>query len=315
MSATIDLSVSDSTPKDPASVRPTDAGGSVKARSVDFSYIDFLIIGATKSATTWLQRSLQQDPSVYMPDPELHYFSRNYDRGDDWYLSNFNGQGHRQLRGEKSNSYLDVPQAAERIREKMPHARLIAQLRNPVDRAYSDYCMLYRRAEVDRDIAKYLDPRQAAGGRFLNGGLYFGQLQNYLERYSKEKLLVLFYEDLKTDAGAQLSRVRNFLNLSNELPPYPLTRKVKDKSEPVVSPRLRRMLNSLKPIVAPLRQTRGFKKLRSFIAGEVQYTPLSDDLRERMTEYYARETENLSALVGRDLTGWLRGEAIKRDHR
>ena len=43
--------------------------------------IDFLIIGAAKSATTWLQRSLQADPAVYMPDPELHYFSREYHRG------------------------------------------------------------------------------------------------------------------------------------------------------------------------------------------------------------------------------------------
>lgn len=311
MSAITDLSVSDSTAKDPAFVRPTDAGGSVKGRSVDFSYIDFLIIGATKSATTWLQQSLQQDPSVYMPDPELHYFSRCYERGDDWYLSNFDGQGERQMRGEKSNSYLDVPQAAIRINEKLPHARLIAQLRNPVDRAYSDYCMLYRRAEVDRDIAKYLDPRQAAGGRFLNGGLYFQQLQNYLERFPQEKLLVLLYEDLKVDAGAQLGRVRSFLNLSADLPPQPLARKVKDKSEPVVSPRLRRILSPLKPIVSPLRRTTGFKKLRSLIAGEVQYAPLGRELRERMTEYYAGETEKLGALVGRDLTGWLRGEATR----
>src|SRR5882672_5350922 len=48
--------------------------------------IDFLIIGATKSATTWLQQCLQQDPSIYMPDPELHYFSREFHRGDKWYL-------------------------------------------------------------------------------------------------------------------------------------------------------------------------------------------------------------------------------------
>ncbi len=274
--------------------------------------IDFLIIGATKSATTWLQQSLQQDPGIFMPDPELHYFSRYYDRGDAWYLSNFAGQEHSRLRGEKSNTYMDVPEAAARIKEKLPHALLIAQLRNPVDRAYSDYCMLYRRAEVGRDIAQYLDPRQGAGGRFLNGGLYFQQLQGYLDGFPAEQLLVLLYEDLKADAHAQLGRARSFLKLEDNLSPKPLAKKVKDKSEPVIGPTLRRLLHPLKPIVAPFRQNTGFRKLRSLIAGELQYVPLSRDLRERITDYYAPETEKLGALVGRDLTGWLRNQGPEK---
>jgi hypothetical protein len=274
--------------------------------------IDFLIIGATKSATTWLQQSLQQDPDIFMPDPEVHYFSRYYDRGDEWYLCNFAGQEHRRLRGEKSNSYMDVPEAAARIKEKLPHALLIAQLRNPVDRAYSDYCMLYRRAEVGRDIAQYLDPRKGAGGRFLNGGLYFQQLQAYLDRFPADRLLVLLYEDLKADARTHLGRVRSFLKLEDNLPPQPLAKKVKDKSEPVVNPALRRVLRPLKPVVAPFRQNAGFRKLRSLIAGELRYAPLSRDLRERMADYYAPETEKLGALVGRDLTGWLRNQGLEK---
>ena len=69
--------------------------------------IDFLIIGATKSATTWLQKSLQADPLVSMPDPELHYFSREFSRGDDWYLSQFPARDDAFVVGEKSNSYLE----------------------------------------------------------------------------------------------------------------------------------------------------------------------------------------------------------------
>lgn len=272
---------------------------------MQFRDIDFLIIGATKSATTWLQQSLQQDATIFMPDPELHYFSRYYDRGDHWYLSNFAGQEHRRLRGEKSNSYLGMPQSAERIREKLPHALLVAQLRNPVDRAYSDYCMLYRRAEVGRNIAQYLDPRQAAGGRFLDRGLYYQQLQRYIDRFPMEQLLVLFFEDLKVDAGAQLSRVRRFLNLNDDFAPQPLAKKVKDKTQPIIGPRLRLLLRPLKPALAPFRQTAAFRRLHSMMTKELQYEPLSGDLRARMVEYYASETEKLGALVGRDLTGWL----------
>ncbi|WP_331376190.1 sulfotransferase family protein [Sinorhizobium chiapasense] len=273
---------------------------------MEMQEIDFLIIGATKSATTWLQQSLQQDPSIFMPSPELHYFSRYYDRGDEWYLSNFEGRKSERLVGEKSNSYLDTPEAAERIKQRLPNTLLIAQLRNPVERAYSDYCMLYRRAEVGRDIGKYLDPRRGAGGRFLNGGLYFQQLQSYLDRFPADQLLVLLYEDMKTDAGGQIDRVRKFLKAADDRPLRPLEKRVKDKSQPVINPTLRRLLRPMKPVVAPFRENAGFKKLWSLAAGEVQYAPLSGELRERMIDYYNSEVEKLGAIVGRDLSDWLR---------
>ena len=274
--------------------------------------IDFVIIGAAKSATTWLQQCLQRDPAVFMPDPELHYFSRYYDRGDEWYLANFEWTGQRRMVGEKSNSYLDTPEAAPRIKEKLPHAKLIAQLRNPVDRAYSDYCMLYRRAEVGRDIKRYLDPRYATGGRFLNGGLYGQQLQAYLDRFPADQLLVLLFEDMKTDAVGQLRQVRDFLDLEGEALIPPVTSKVKDKTEPVVGPTLRRLLRPLKPAVAPFRHNKHFQALRSLVARELPYVPLSRDLRERMTDYYAAETEKLGAILGKDLTGWLRNAGSGR---
>ena len=83
--------------------------------------IDFLIIGATKSATTWLQKSLQIDPQVAMPDPELHYFSREFDRGDDWYLAQFpenaaKPRGRREIEfipGERRRRETDSREVAE----------------------------------------------------------------------------------------------------------------------------------------------------------------------------------------------------------
>jgi hypothetical protein len=273
--------------------------------------IDFLIIGATKSATTWLQQSLQQHPRIYMPAPELHYFSRYYDRGDQWYLSNFEGPKDRHLVGEKSNSYMDTQGAAERISQKLPDAMLIAQLRNPIERAYSDYCMLYRRGEVGRDIAQYLDPRMGAGGRFLNGGLYFQQLRAYFDRFPAEQILVVLYEDMRIDACAQLDRVRKHMKMTDDLPLRPLEKKVKDKAEPMINPTLRRLLRPLKPMVAPFRNNAGFKKIRSMAAAEVEYAPLTRELRERMSDFYATEIEKLGAIVGRDLNGWLRNGSVQ----
>ncbi|MCF3641806.1 sulfotransferase domain-containing protein [Rhizobium sp. TRM95111] len=268
--------------------------------------IRFLIVGATKSATTWLQQSLQRHPAVYMPDPELHYFSRYYDRGASWYLSQFEpGDHRRRLIGEKSNSYMDTPDAAGRIRRDLPQVQLIAQLRNPIERAYSDYCMLYRRGEVGRDIEQYLDPRVADGGRFLNGGLYYRQLCGFLEVFPADRFLILLFEDIRTQPQRQLDMVGAFLKLEGDLAIPPAEEKVKDKTQAVIGPHLRRILSPLKPLVKPIRQTGAFAAVRSLVAKELNYPALKPDLRSRLIEYYAGEVEQLGKSTGRDFSPWL----------
>ena len=269
------------------------------------SDIDFLIIGATKSATTWLQHSLQRDPQVYMPAPELHYFSREFQRGDDWYLSHFKTANSAHLVGEKSNSYLDSQLAASRIRAALPDVKLIAQLRNPIERAYSDYCMLYRRGEVGRDLSLYFDPDKALNSRFLVGGLYHQHIRRYLDYFPESQLLILLYEDLAINSSAQLGRFRRFIGLEDELPTQPIQMKVKDKTLPVINPSLRRLFGPLKPVVAPIRQTWMFDKVRNLLARETAYPPLTGRLHKQMAAFYAEDTRALGVLIGRDVSGWL----------
>lgn len=268
--------------------------------------IDFLIIGATKSATTWLQRSLQADPAVYMPDPELHYFSREFGRGDAWYLRQFTPPEADRVIGEKSNSYLEDESAAERIERQLPGAKLVAQLRNPLDRAYSDYCMMYRRGEVGRDVARYLDPARSRETRFLDLGLYHRQLKAYFDRFPPEQIFVTFFEAIQSRPDSHLAAVREFLSLANDVPAAIAQRKVKDKATPMLGPTLRRMLGPVKPIAAPFRNSFLFRKLHSTLAAEIRYSPFPEAVRDRLIDYYARDVEALGRLIGRDLSEWLR---------
>jgi Sulfotransferase domain len=267
--------------------------------------ISFVIIGAAKSATTWLQRALQADPAIFMPDPELHYFSRERHRGDDWYLAQFAGRKHHQLAGEKSNSYLNTPGCAAVIHKALPGAKLIAQLRNPVDRAYSDYCMLYRRGEVDGDIARHLDPRNAAEGRFLSSGLYSSQLADFLRLYERDALLVLTYEGIRSNPEKQLSDLRSFIGLPGSAPAQSLQiTKVKDKTIPMISPAMKRYLGWLKPVVAPLRATSVFQALHRGLAREIAYPEFNSDLRRRLQDHYSAEVERMENLMHRRLHEW-----------
>jgi hypothetical protein len=273
--------------------------------NMDMQEIDFLIIGATKSATTWLQQSLQQHPNIYMPDPELHYFSREYERGTTWYLSQFTPTDGHRLIGEKSNSYMDTPAACARIRDDIPGVKLIAQLRNPVERAYSDYCMLYRRGDVGPDISQYLDPRIATGGRLLNGGLYYEQLCAYMDNFPAGRLLVLLYEDILTAPQEQLDTITAFLALESGLRVPPVLSKVKDRTQHVISPGVRHIFAPFKSAVQPFRRTAIFRMARSLIANEPNYAALNGDLRRRLVEFYMPQMEKLAPLVGQDLSIWL----------
>jgi hypothetical protein len=96
----------------------------------------FIIIGAPKAATSWLTSNLRASRQVFMPKAELHYFNRNFGSGPAWYRAQFSGARENQIIGEKSASYLASPEVPERLKSLLPNARLIVQLRNPVERAY-----------------------------------------------------------------------------------------------------------------------------------------------------------------------------------
>src|SRR3546814_16310112 len=84
-----------------------------------------------------------------MPDPEPHYFSSESHRGEDYYRGFFASEGAAgRLRGEKSADYLAHPKAPPRVAAMLHGARLVVQFRNPIERAYSDYTLPYRRGPI-----------------------------------------------------------------------------------------------------------------------------------------------------------------------
>ncbi len=250
--------------------------------------IDFLIIGAAKCATTWLQLSLSETPEIFMPSPELHFFSREYERGMVWYLKQFEMGENSKLIGEKSNSYLTDPKAAERIAKHFPNVRLIVQLRDPVERAYSDYCMLLRRGEVSRDIDDFLDPDHAADERFLSDGRYGHHLARFYELFPEDAILLLSFEDVRTNSETQLRRVGKHIGFDGILRAS-IQDEVKSKTKSVVPLSIRKALKPLRPVLDPVRDRWPIRNLRDAIAREFQYPELTKHLERQIAEFYASD--------------------------
>src|SRR5262245_53700666 len=159
---------------------------------------DFVIIGAPKSGTTWLARCLRKHPGIFLPHYEIHYWSSSgaTDVNDAGYQRHFTEAASGQVVGERSNSYLATATTPELMARSMPATKLVTLLRNPVDRAYSGYCMRLRNNQVTRDIDLILDPERSTCPEIVNIGLYHEHLKRYLAHYPRSQLHFILFDDI-----------------------------------------------------------------------------------------------------------------------
>ena len=204
---------------------------------------DFIIIGAQRGGTTSLYNNLNRHLCVAPAlKKEVHFFDVNFNKGTDWYKAHFPSYLYRYIRkvrdqgiitGEASPYYLFHPHVPKRVVELFPGIKLIALLRNPIDRAYSHYHHEVRRGFEKLSFAEAIEKepeRLLADAEkmqedenyysfnhrhysYLSRGIYVDQLKNWMRFFSREQMLILKSEDFYRDPGAVMSRLQAFLKL------------------------------------------------------------------------------------------------------
>ena len=205
---------------------------------------DFIIIGAQKGGTTSLYSYLIEHPNILSARvKEVHFFDNQYHMGIEWYRAHFpttlqrtiteRMHGAPVVTGEGSPEYLYYPHPAGRVAHHLPHVKLIVVLRNPVDRTYSGYRHQVRwghetlsfedalAAEVERTRGEREKLATMDGYRSYNyqhfgyvaRGMYAEQLENWLQYFPHEQLLVLTAEELYADPARVLMKTIEFLQL------------------------------------------------------------------------------------------------------
>ncbi len=246
----------------------------------------FLIIGAARAGTTSLYSYLVAHPSVSAPThKEIHFFDLNYGQGLNWYRRHFplaapHRHGHT-VSGEASPYYLFHPAVPERVRESVPEVRLIALLRNPIERAYSQHQLAARhgRDTLSFEAAIAAEEERLAGEgermrtdrryesfahrhhTYLARGLYAEQLERWYGPFPQQQLLVLRSEDFFEDPRTVHRETLDFLGLERH----------------------------------DLDHYRAFN--------QKPYADLGLETRERLRRYFAEPNRRLEALLGREL-GW-----------
>jgi hypothetical protein len=212
---------------------------------------DFVIIGGRKCGTTFLYHLLTQHPHVERAArKEVHFFDRSFDEGIEWYRRCFPEprwkDGRRFITGEATPDYLSYRPVPKRMAEVAPEARLITLLRNPVDRAYSDYHHVARREPDTRPLEEAMDYASLDDTRnkFLSKGIYVDHLLRWSRFFSDEQMLVLKSEDFFERPMDTLKLLLNFLDLPTWEPKFwglrykPNKGNYKQKMDPVTRRRL-----------------------------------------------------------------------------
>lgn len=185
---------------------------------------DFLGIGTQKGGTTSLQKLLEQHPDAFLPiTKEVHYFTLHYNESEHWYRGHFEEANQEQICGEITPYYLFHPEAPQRIHALIPKARLIVLLRNPVERALSQYFHARRLGfeELDLEAALAAENERLTSGdsyshqkhSYLSRSRYELQLQRYQRLFSRQQLLILRSEDFFEKTEHAWKTMQDFLGL------------------------------------------------------------------------------------------------------
>ena len=288
--------------------------------------VDFLCIGAQKSGTTFVASSFRSHPEIQLPtSKELHFFSPkgeykseggfaqcNADKDIEWYKRQFVADNRK--KGEISTHYLFDPASAEKIREACPHVKIFSILRNPVDRAFSQYNMeRYKTGKERRSLMKII--QEEPDNEIIARGLYARQLAPYRRQFSDDQLRVYLFDDMKRDTAAFYLDLFGFIGVDTSVVPPSLNKRMNKsrRTKFVFIPRFVRFVRTtleavgLRNAIRTLNRWGVAQQIRKFNNRYNQVSidfEMSPDERAALHECFVDDIEQLEKLISRDLSHW-----------
>ena len=236
---------------------------------------NFLIVGAMKAGTSSLANVLDQHPKIFIPKNELHFFNRdeNYKKGYDFYNENFNKNF---LNGEKTPSYSYQENCAERIYKYNKNLKLIWILRNPINRAISNYYHAFNKNKESLSMLNaYLKQNERMKENIFKGyfyrSLYSIQIDRFLKFFPENQFFFCLFEEFKENQNLIANKLCNFLGVGS----YEFKKIHSNKTK---------ILTNL--------------KIKNYFLNNYF---LKKKLKKQLNEYYKNEIYKLSKLLKKDL--------------
>ena len=184
--------------------------------------INFLIVGVQKGGTTMIKNNLIKLDNIYIPNEELHFFDKNYDKGISWYEEKFikYNENKNIILGEKTPNYILSNLYLDRIKNYNPNIKIILCLRNPITRALSHWNHFNQISMKDWIIDKSFSKSIEYNPDILANGNYYEQILYLYKIFPKESIYICINENFEENIEIEFDKLCNFLNVENKIVDY-----------------------------------------------------------------------------------------------
>ena len=264
-------------------------------------FITFFMVGCQRCGTSWTDAALREHPQVFLPQKKQSYFfDRNYDKGIEWYLENFTQVTEQDVAvGEIATGYC-LPHAIPLMARHFPDVKLIMVMRNPIDRAYSNFQI--RQTE---EGWKSFEHAIEGDSDLLTRGQYIDQIDELLNHYKKEQLLCMLYDDLHVDDRRYLRTILEFIGVESEVDSKLFGQRKNAAMFTGTRKQLHRL--GLKPIVNLVSNSPVGDWIRKNRKTKGRaYRPMELEVKEKLISHFRPFNDRLAEFLQRDLSHWNR---------
>jgi hypothetical protein len=288
--------------------------------------IDFIGVGAEKAATTWLADCLREHPEIFVPKQKELFFFNEYDphflevknykysKGLGWYEKYFQNADEENLKGEVSPTYLYCKKAAKRIKKNFPNAKILIILRDPVERAYSQYIHDLRLGLLDGMSFNEAITKHRS---YKIKSTYSDHVKNYFDIFSKKNVLVLVLDDIEKNPSEEIKIVYRFLGVNGVNFKPPSLHKKPNKAgkarifwlnslmintEYFIRRKKLNRIHSILEMLGIRRLALAIRDINSLKSNS--YPKLNKLIENSLRKYFREDVEKTERLVEKNLNAW-----------
>jgi hypothetical protein len=288
--------------------------------------VDFLGIGVEKGGTTWLAKCMEEHPQIcFSKNREVYFFNdvdshflkeinTKYSRGVNWYKSQFSHCPNTSKKGEYATTYLFTDNTARRIKKHLPDVLMIASLRDPVKRTFSQYLYEQRLGFIQKN-ERFEDVLKERPD-MIEKGFYAKHLRNYYKYFSKKQIHVVIFEELIENPKKHFKKLFNFLGVDNNFTPSRIE-KPSNKGGAAVFPKLNYLMIKSEYILRsigldPILRLFEFTGVRGLAMkvrdiNKVRYSTyprLKKDTSRKLFGVFEKDINELEKMLNKNLETW-----------
>lgn len=275
----------------------------------------FIVLGGHKCGTSSLHNYLAQHPEIYMPRIKgTDFFNREGSSETitsiEKYQAFYQEMTNEKIAGEVSSVYLYSKGACDAIKKYLPEAKLIAVLRNPVERAFSHFNQLPETKKRDRNFSEIFDEKKV-----LRNGFYSTPLNMYFDSFGRNRIKILLFDSLRNDKKYFFYSIFQWVGVNPNF--MPDTSIVTRQGGEIKNQAVKNIFNGnnilhstagflLRPFTTPDQRRDLYKKTKNMF---MQKNELPEQLRKQLIDFYREDILQLQDILDMDLSHWLKAKS------